>query len=322
MSVRYLARKVFSLAVTLYAVATFNFLLFHVLPGNPVRLMARAGHLDPAAVAQLKQLFGLDRSLPIQYLIYLRDLIQGNLGFSYVYRQPVTTVLGPAIRNTILLLGTATLLTIVVGVGLGVIAGARANSRTDTSVVVSSLVLWSLPTFWTGMILIFICGVWFHLLPISGINTLGYSFTSLGHLVDLGKHLILPTLTLALVNVAEFALITRSSLVDVMSEDYMVTARAKGLRRRVIVWRHGVRNALLPIVTATALYMGLVLGGAIQVEAVFSWPGMGLLSYKAVLSRDYPVLEASFLIFAVAVIIMNFASDLLYRALDPRVRQS
>jgi len=322
MSVRYLARKVFSLAVTLYAVASFNFLLFHVLPGNPVRLMARAGHLDPAAVAQLKQLFGLDRSLPIQYLIYLRDLIQGNLGFSYVYRQPVTTVLGPAIRNTVLLLGTATLLTIVVGVGLGVIAGARANSRTDTSVVVSSLVLWSLPTFWTGMILIFICGVWFHLLPISGINTLGYSFTSLGHLVDLGKHLILPTLTLALVNVAEFALITRSSLVDVMSEDYMVTARAKGLRRRVIVWRHGVRNALLPIVTATALYMGLVLGGAIQVEAVFSWPGMGLLSYKAVLSRDYPVLEASFLIFAVAVIIMNFASDLLYRALDPRVRQS
>ncbi|MEI7779109.1 MAG: ABC transporter permease [Actinomycetes bacterium] len=322
MSVRYLARKVFSLAVTLYAVASFNFLLFHVLPGNPVRLMARAGHLDPAAVAQLKQLFGLDRSLPIQYLIYLRDLIQGNLGFSYVYRQPVTTVLGPAIRNTVLLLGTATLLTIVVGVGLGVIAGARANSRTDTSVVVSSLVLWSLPTFWTGMILIFICGVWFHLLPISGINTLGYSFTSLGHLVDLGKHLILPTLTLALVNVAEFALITRSSLVDVMSEDYMVTARAKGLRRRVIVWRHGVRNALLPIVTATALYMGLVLGGAIQVEAVFSWPGMGLLSYKAVLSRDYPVLEASFLFFAVAVIIMNFASDLLYRALDPRVRQS
>ena len=133
---------------------------------------------------------------------------------------------------------------------------------------------------------------------------------------------MLPALTLALVNIAEFALITRSSLAEVMSQDYMLTARAKGLPRKTIVWRHGVRNALLPIVTATALYVGLVFGGAIQVETVFSWPGLGLLTYNAVLQRDYPVLEASFLIFAVGVILANFASDLIYRALDPRVRQT
>lgn len=322
MSARYLLRKILSLVATLFAVVTFNFLLFHVLPGNPVRLMARAGHLDSTAEAQLTQLFGLDRPLPMQYLIYLRDMLHGDFGYSYVYREPVTNVLGPAVSNTILLLGAATLLTIVVGVALGVVAGARANSRIDTSVVVNSLILWSLPTFWIGLILIFVFGVWLQVLPISGISTPGYEFTTWGQIVDVAKHLILPTITLALVQVAEFTLITRSSLVDVMSEDYMVTARSKGIGRRAVVWRHGVRNALLPIVTATALYVGLVLGGAIQVETVFSWPGLGLLTYKAVLQRDYPVLEASFLLFAIAVILANFVADLFYRVVDPRVRQT
>lgn len=322
MSARYLFRKILSLVATLFAVVTFNFLLFHVLPGNPVRLMARAGHLDPTAEAQLTQLFGLDRPLPMQYLIYLRDMLHGDFGYSYVYREPVTNVLGPAVSNTVLLLGAATLLTIVVGVALGVVAGARANTRIDTSVVVNSLILWSLPTFWIGLILIFVFGVWLQVLPISGISTPGYEFTTWGQIVDVAKHLILPTITLALVQVAEFTLITRSSLVDVMSEDYMVTARSKGIGRRAVVWRHGVRNALLPIVTATALYVGLVLGGAIQVETVFSWPGLGLLTYKAVLQRDYPVLEASFLLFAIAVILANFVADLFYRVVDPRVRQT
>lgn len=322
MTMRYLARKSGALALTVYAVLTFNFLLFHVLPGSPVRLLARAGHLDAAARAQLTKLFGLNHSLPVQYLIYLRDMAEGQLGFSYQYREPVATVLGPAIINTVLLLGVATVVTVLAGVGLGVIAGARSSSRRDSSIVISSLILWSLPTFWTGIILIFLCGVWFHVLPISGITTPGVTMSGLSQLIDICRHLILPAVTLALVNVAEFALITRSSLVDVMTEDYMLTARAKGVSRRVIVWRHGVRNAMLPIMTATALYIGLVLGGAIQVEAVFSWPGLGLLTYNSVLQRDYPLLEAAFLIFAVGVILANFASDLVYRALDPRVRQA
>lgn len=319
---RYAIRKTVTLVVTLFAIATFNFLLFHVLPGNPVRLMVRSGHFSPQAAQQLTAAFGLNHSLFVQYLIYLRNLLHGNLGISYVYRAPVTTVLGPAIWNTVLLLGLATILTVIVGVLMGVAAGARAGSRRDGSIVISSLILWALPTFWTGMILIFICGVWLHILPISGISTVGYTFTPLGHVVDVAKHLVLPTITLALVNIAEFSLITRNSLVDVMGEDFMLTARAKGLGRRAIVWRHGVRNAMLPIVTATALYIGMVIGGAIQVEAVFSWPGMGLLSYQAVLARDYPVLEASFLLFAVTVVLANVASDVLYRALDPRVRQT
>ena len=322
MGVRYLARKVASLLVTLYVTVSFNFLLFHVLPGNPIQLLARSGHYDPAARAQLIKLFGLNHSLIDQYVIYLRNMLHGDLGFSYVYRKPVATVLGGAIGNTVLLVGTATFVTIVVGVWLGVAAASRAHTITDATITVGSLALWSMPDFFTGMILIFVCGVWTHVLPISGLVTPGLVTGTWGHLLDVAKHLVLPALTLALVNAAEFSLISRNTLVDVMVEDYMLTARAKGLSRRVIVWRHALRNAMLPIVTATALYVGMILGGASQVEAVFSWPGMGLLIYNSVVQRDYPVLEGSFLIFAIAVIATNFISDLLYRVLDARVRRS
>jgi len=322
MSLRYLAKKLATLAVTLYVTVSFNFLLFHVLPGSPVQLLARSGHFDAAARAQLVKLFGLNHPLIIQYFTYLKNMLHGDLGFSYVYRQPVTSVLGGAIGNTLLLVGTATLVTIIVGVWLGVMAASRAHSLTDATITITSLGLWSMPDFFTGMILIFICGVWTHVLPISGLVTPGLVTGTWGHYADIGHHLVLPALTLTLVNAAEFSLISRNTLVDVMVEDYMLTARAKGLSRRVIVWRHALRNATLPIVTATALYVGMILGGAIQVEAVFSWPGMGLLIYNAVVQRDYPVLEAGFLIFAAAVIATNFISDLLYQVLDPRVRRT
>jgi peptide/nickel transport system permease protein len=166
-------------------------------------------------------------------------------------------------------------------------------------------------------------GVWLGWLPISGISTAGATYASpLGAPIDVARHLILPTITLALVDIGQFVLITRSSLVDVLTEDFMTTAKAKGMSKRRATWRHGMRNAMLPVVTASALYIGLVVGGAIQVETVFSWPGMGELTYSAVLRRDYPVLEACFLMFAITVILVNFASDLLYLALDPRVREA
>jgi peptide/nickel transport system permease protein len=165
--------------------------------------------------------------------------------------------------------------------------------------------------------------VYLHLLPVSGTSTPAASFTSpFAQAGDLLRHLVLPTITLAVVDIGQFVLITRSSLVDVLTEDYIVTAKAKGLSRRQVIWRHGLRNALLPVVTTTALYVGITIGGAIQVETVFSWPGMGRLMYDAVLRRDYPILEASFFIFAVVVIGANFLSDLLYQVLDPRVREA
>jgi len=321
--VRYLATKVAQVVLTLWAVATFNFLLFHVLPGDPIRLQARAGRLQPEDIARLKELYGLDLPLPQQYLVYLRDLVTGDLGISFTYKRPVADILAERIVNTVELLFVATILVVLIGVFAGVFAAARRGSRRDASTVAASLFFWSLPTFWTGLVLIFVMGVWLHAFPISGMQTPGVTFSSpLAAAVDLARHLVLPTITLILVDIGQFVLITRSSLVDVMTEDFMLTAKAKGLSPRTVLWRHGVRNAMLPVVTASALYVALVIGGAIQVETVFSWPGMGSLIYDAVLRRDYPLIEASFLLFAVTVILANFFSDLLYMQIDPRVRNA
>ncbi|MFL5768269.1 MAG: ABC transporter permease [Actinomycetota bacterium] len=323
MKLPYLVRKVLQLILTLFAVVTFNFLLFRVLPGDPIQLYARSGHLTPDAIAQLREVFGLDKPVWQQYFIYLNDLIHGNLGFSFTYRQPVAGIVAQRLVNTLVLVGTATIFVVLIGVVLGVVSASRRGSKVDSTTVYGSLVLWSMPTFWVGLLLVFSFGVWFKALPISGITTPGATYSSpLGGVADVAKHLILPTITLALVDIGQFVLITRSSLVDVMTEDFITTARAKGNPRRRVVWNHGLRNAMLPVVTASALYIGLVVGGAIQVETVFSWPGMGELTYDAVLRRDYPVLEACFLLFAITVILANFVSDLLYRRLDPRVREA
>jgi peptide/nickel transport system permease protein len=319
----YLGRKLLQLVLTLLAVATFNFLLFRVLPGDPLQLYARSGHLTPEAAAQLRRVFGLDKPVIEQFWIYLKELLHGNLGFSLTYRRPVADIVLQRLANTVLLVGAATVLVVGLGIVLGVISASRRGSRVDSATVFGSLVLWSMPTFWVGLLLVFAFGVWWKLLPITGIATAGASYsTPLGAPLDVLRHLILPTLTLALVDIGQFVLITRSSLIDVLTEDFITTAKAKGMPRRRVVWRHGMRNAMLPVVTASVLYIGLVVGGAIQVETVFSWPGMGELTYDAVLRRDYPVLEACFLLFAVTVIVANFASDLLYLWLDPRVREA
>lgn len=322
MSRRYLLGKFATLLLTLYAAVTFNFLLFHVLPGSPVQLMARSGHMDAAAREQLVRLFGLNHSLFVQYLIYLENIVHGQLGFSYIYRTPVTSVLAPAIGNTVVLLGAATVLTVLVGVALGVYSASRARTLADATISVVALGAWSMPDFFTGMLLIFAASSWFHFFPISGISTAGLTTGLLGHWWDVARHLVLPALTLVLVNVAQFSLITRNALVEALTEDFVLTARAKGVGRRVVILRHALRNAILPIVTAASLYVGMILGGAIQVETVFSWPGMGLLVYNSVEQRDYPVLEGCFLLFAIAVIATNFFADLLYHALDPRVRRT
>jgi len=319
----YLVRKVLQLVALLFAVIVFNFVLFRVLPGDPIRLYARSGRLTPDVVDQLRAVFGLDKPLWQQFLIYLNGLVHGDLGFSYTYRQPVAQIVGARLVNTFVLLTAATIIVAALGIVLGVWAASRRGSKADSSIVISSLVTWSMPTFWTGMLLLFAFGVWFHVLPTTGISTpLATYPSSLGPAIDVGRHLVLPTITLVLVDIGQFVLITRSSLVDVLTEDFVTTAKAKGMSRRRVVWGHAVRNGMLPVVTTTALYVGIVVGGAIQVETVFSWPGMGELTYEAVLRRDYPVLEACFLLFAVTVIVANFLADLLYRVLDPRVKEA
>ncbi|MCV7019972.1 ABC transporter permease [Mycolicibacterium aichiense] len=307
--------------LTLVAVVAANFVLFHLMPGDPVTHIARGQHLDAEAIARLRTYYGLDQPMASQFVTYLQNLLKGDLGFSYTYQASVGPIVVKALANTLILVTVSTLLVILLGVLIGVFAASRRNSRTDSGLVIGSLVFWSLPTFWVGMLLIFVFAVSLGWFPIAGMYTADALYpTVFTRMADLARHLVLPTVAMVLVDIAQFVLITRSSLLATLSEDYMTTARAKGLTPRRVLWRHGVRNALLPVVTATTLYASATVGGTIQVETVFSWPGMGQLIYLSVIRRDYPVMEACFLIFAVVVVLANFASDLVYRMLDPRVR--
>lgn len=318
---RYVGQKLTYLMLTLIAVLATNFVIFHLMPGDPITHIARGQHLDAAAIARLRTFYGFDRSLLDQFGTYLTNLAHGDLGYSYTYSAPVGPIVARALGNTMILVTVSTVLVVALGVLLGVFAASRRGTRTDRGLTIGSLVFWSLPTFWVGMLLIFVFAVALGWLPIAGMFTADAVYpTVFGRFADLARHLLLPTLAMLLVDIAQFVLITRSSLLATLSEDYMTTARAKGLRPRRVLWRHGVRNALLPVVTATTLYASALVGGTIQVETVFSWPGMGQLIYLSVVRRDYPVMEACFLIFAVVVVLANFASDVVYRRLDPRVR--
>jgi len=318
---RYLGQKFTYLVLTIAAVLVTNFVLFHLMPGDPVTHIARGQHLDAAAIQRLRAFYGLDRPMTDQFLTYIGHLARGDLGYSYTYQTSVGPIVFKALGNTVILVTVSTLLVISLGVLIGVFAAARRGSRPDGLFVIGSLVFWSLPTFWVGMLLIFLFAVTLDWLPIAGMFTADALYpTVFSRIADLARHLVLPTVAMVLVDVAQFVLITRSSLLATLSEDFMTTARAKGLHPRRVLWRHGVRNALLPVVTATTLYASATVGGTIQVETVFSWPGMGQLIYLSVVRRDYPVMEACFLIFAVVVVLANFASDVVYRLLDPRVR--
>jgi peptide/nickel transport system permease protein len=317
----FLIKKFTQLVLTLFAIATFNFLLFRILPGDPLKLIARAGKLSPEAIARMQDLFGLNQSRWDQYLIYLKNIVTGQYGISITYRRPVMDIIAERMSNTLLLLSVATVIVIIVGVGLGILAAMKRGTKTDNALIIVSMVGWSLPTFWTGLIFIIIFGVYLHVLPIAGILTPGAVYTSYGQIIaDYANHLVLPTIALVIVDMAQFFLVTRNTLVDVFTEDYILTAKGKGLSPSLTMRRHALPNAMLPIITTLALYVSLVIGGAIQVETVFSYPGMGKLMYDAVLKRDYPILEASFFIMASITIIANFISDVFYMLVDPRVK--
>jgi peptide/nickel transport system permease protein len=314
-------KKMGELFLTLFAIATFNFFLFRVLPGDPLRLIVRSGHLTGDAILRLQELFGMDKPQWLQYLIYLKNIVTGQFGISITYRRPVMDIISERMYNTLILLAMATVLVIVAGVGAGILAAMRRGSKTDRTLVVASMIGWSLPTFWTGLMLIIVFGVFLRAFPIAGVLTPGMSYGTTYELVaDYARHLVMPTIALVVVEMAEFFLITRSTLVDVLTEDYVLTAKGKGLSEKMTLWRHALPNAMLPIVTTMAIYVSLVIGGAIQVETVFSYPGMGKLMYDAVLRRDYPILEASFFLLASVTIMANFISDVLYTIIDPRVK--
>jgi peptide/nickel transport system permease protein len=329
---RYLAGKLAWALVTIVIVVTFNFFLFRVLPGDPAKSGLRDPRLNPQAQAALQERFGLDKPVFLaldggnpfdtQYFAYLGSLARGDLGTSYAFRdQPVAELLGRGLVNTLWLVLPSQVLSIILGTVLGLVAAWRRRTAIDAAALTFALVTWSLPTFFLGIILLFFGSAWFDL-PTAGRATIGATYASVWEqLADFGRHLILPTLTLTLVLLGEYMLIMRSSVLEVFSEDYILTARAKGLSTLRIIRDHALRNAMLPLVTLIALNLGFTVSGAIQVEAVFSWPGLGDLTVDAVGQRDYPVLQGAFLLLAVSVVVANLAAELVYGWLDPRVAE-
>jgi peptide/nickel transport system permease protein len=329
---RLVLRKLGWAAVTILVVITFNFFLFRVLPGDPAKAGVKDPRLNPAAVEALRVRFGLDKPVFLnmdggspfesQYFSYLGALAQGDLGDSYASRnRTVTDLIGRSLVNTIWLVLPAQVLAIVIGVFMGLVAAWRRGTSLDVGSLIFALFMWSLPTFFLGIVLLFYGSRWFGL-PSGGRITIGASYPSLwAQAADLFRHLILPSLVFALVLIGEYLLIMRSSVVEVFSEDYIQTAKAKGLTTFQIIRRHAFRNAMLPIVTVIALNLGFTVSGAIQVETVFSWPGLGKLTVDAVSQRDYPVLQGAFLLLAVAVIAANLIAELVYLRLDPRVTE-
>jgi peptide/nickel transport system permease protein len=249
--------------------------------------------------------------LQTQFFIYIGNLLRGELGISYHTNRPVVDMLAERLGNTVLLIGAGQILAILLGIGLGLIAAWKARTAIDYTALIGSLLAWSLPTFWLGIILLFLGSR--HLgLPIGGKLTPGGNFANVWEeWLDVGRHLILPTLTFTIVYLGEYMLIMRSTVLEVLSEDYILTAKAKGLKTFQILKDHALRNTMLPMVTIIALNLGFTVGGTIQVETVFSWPGVGLAIFEAVGRRDFPMLSGAFLLLAVAVIFANLIADLL-----------
>jgi peptide/nickel transport system permease protein len=315
------SKKVIGLLLTIFLVLSFNFYLFRVMPGNPVTLLFRGVGLSAEQIRELNTQFGLDQPVWVQYFVYLQNTLRGNLGYSFQTRAPVMSLVVPSLINTVILLSAASLISIVAGLLIGMVAAWRRGSKVDISASAATLVLYSMPTFWLGLVLLFLGAIYFGL-PVGGMMTI--TFTTIGILAQVGdvmRHMTLPLLTLVLGLTGQYVLVMKGALLDVFTEDYMITARAKGISNRKLLFDHGFRNAILPMMTLVALNLGLSIGGAVQTETVFSWPGMGLLIYRAILSRDYPVLQGAFLMVTIAVIVANFIADMLYPFLDPRVTE-
>jgi peptide/nickel transport system permease protein len=320
----YLLRRLGLSVMTILVVFVINFLLFRVLPGDPIRsVIGRNIRISAETQQALREQFGLDKPVfPDQLLDTFGQWLRGNLGISWSLRRPVSEVLMSKLWNTVILIGLGQILAIILGVILGLLAGWKRKTAIDVGALTFSLVAWAIPTFWLGIILLAAGSTWFGF-PTAGIvspaNT-GKPLITV--LPDLAHHLFLPTLTLTILYLGEYMLIMRSSILEVLSEDYILTAKAKGLSDWQVLWRHALRNAMLPIVTLIALNLGFTVAGAIYIETVFSYDGLGKLFQTALTKQDYPLLQGAFILLAVSVIIANLAADLLYVVLDPRVKES
>jgi peptide/nickel transport system permease protein len=319
---RFLLRRAAQTAVVVLLVATITFALIHLAPGDPFAATIENPLVSPAVRAQWRAAYGLDRPLPEQYWRYLASVARGELGYSFSMHRPVAAALAEAVPHTLLLMGLAILVSFALGTVLGVLQAVRHGSLADRGLGAAALFFYAMPDFWLALMAMLVFAYWVPVFPVGGVvdPVLHEYMGPLARAADRARHLVLPVATLALLNAAVVARYQRAAMLDVVRRDFVRTARAKGLPERAVVYRHALRNALLPTITLLGLSFPALLGGAVFVERVFSWPGMGLLTVNAIATRDYPLVTASVMLGGAMVAVGSFLADLLYAAVDPRIK--
>lgn len=300
---------------------SLNFLLPRLMPGNPLVFLAGedVGFMSSAEKEAILDKHGLNDSILEQYGTYIKNIFTGDFGYSYQQKRPISELLMERLPWTMLLTGLGLVLSTIIGVMFGAISAWRRGSRTDANLLTIFMFLSAMPSFWVGMILVSIFASQLGWLPVFGSESAWSNLSGIERLIDIGKHLILPLATLILISVTSTFMIMRYSMLNVIGEDYIMMAKAKGVKEKVIKYKHAMRNALLPVATVFMLSLGFTLGGATVIETVFAYPGVGRLMFESVLSRDYPLIQATFLIITFSVVIANFLADLIYPLIDPKV---
>jgi len=312
----YIGRRILESIPTLLGVTIITFLLVHLVPSSPARLML-GNHATPQALARLSAQMGLNKPLPVQYVLWLGQILHGNLGVSFFMNQPVATLIEQALPRTLAIVGSATVISFILSIVQGVFQAYRRNSAADHSVTVVAYFLYAMPTFWLGVLLIIIFSFHFQIFPSGGLTSPGqtsYTFTAWA------AHLVLPVFTVVIGSVAFAGRFMRSSVVEVLVQDYIRTARSKGLGEWIVVMKHAFRNSLLPLITLFGFSIPGIFGGALFVEEIYNIPGMGYLFWQAALREDYPIILGVTLIIGVLTVAGNLIADLLYAAVDPRIQ--
>lgn len=314
----YIAKRLLQFIPSLLGIIIITFVIIHAAPGDPVYYLA--GEFASAEYIEgLRVKLGVDKPLLEQFSIYLKTVLQGDLGYSLIYNEPVWDAIASRAPATILLGVTSLTIALAIGIILGVISARKPYSLVDNFVTTLAVLGYSLPLFWMGMMAILLFSLKLHWFPIGGLMTLRVQLTGIAYIVDILKHLILPSFCLGTIHFAIIARLTRSNMIEQLSQDYIMTARAKGLSERTVIFKHALKNALLPIITVTGLNMGLLLSGTVLIETVFSWPGLGRLMYDALFTRDYPMLMGMFIVVSTSVLVANLITDFVYTFFDPRI---
>ena len=314
---RYVLRRLVWAVPLLLGISVFVFLLLKAVPGGPLAAYEANPDVSPADLARLEHEFGLDQPLPLQYLQWLGRFVTGDWGYSIAQHLPVTQLIGERLVNTVYLMSIVYVATILIAIPFGLITAVRQYSKTDNVVSAVTFIGYSMPTFWLGLLLIILFGLQLRWLPLGGVRTPGATGFDV---IDSLRHLILPVATLSLVGLARYVRFLRASMLETINQDYLRTARSKGLAERVVILRHAFKNAAIPLVTVAALDLPELFGGALVTEQIFSWPGMGRLFWDATLRLDYPILMGILFVSATLIVLANLAADVFYGYLDPRIR--